>query len=75
MLRTIKRLINKRVIIHCEGNRSYEGDLIACDNELNVVLDDAEEYFNENIRYIGLMVIKGRIIFRVDIVSPSLNVN
>ncbi|RVD90881.1 U6 snRNA-associated Sm [Tubulinosema ratisbonensis] len=69
------RLLNKRVKIRCKDRRCYEGDLISYDENLNIVLDDAEQFKGEKRRFIGLMMLQGKFICQCDIISPSMNTN
>ncbi|KCZ80291.1 hypothetical protein H312_02320 [Anncaliia algerae PRA339] len=75
MKKTIKKLINNRVILHCKEGRYYEGDLLSCDDDMNIVLDDSEEFNESSRRYLGLVVFRGDYICEIEILSKKMNVN
>ena len=59
-LDALNRARNKRVIVQLKGGREYVGSLNAFDIHINVVLDDAEERENgEMKRKVGTVFIRG----------------
>ena len=59
-LDALNRARNKRVIVQLKGGKEYVGNLNAFDIHINVVLDDAEERENgEMKRKIGTVFIRG----------------
>jgi len=60
---------NKEVLVHLKGDRQLVGTLVAFDIHINLVLDNAKEMQNNEIkRSIGLTFLRGdTIIF----ISPS----
>lgn len=75
MKQEMEKFINCRVKIIGKGNRCYEGDLIACDQHMNVVLSDTEEFSGSGCknhrRYLGLCVFRGSFVVAVDIISKN----
>lgn len=73
MRQEIGELINHRVKIIGKGDRCYEGDLIAYDKHMNVVLNDTEEFSSsgckDNRRYLGLCVFRGSFIVAINVIS------
>ncbi|MEK6963465.1 MAG: LSm family protein [Nanoarchaeota archaeon] len=60
---------NKRVIVELKNSRQYTGMLKAFDIHINVVLDDAEERVdNELKRKLGTVFIRGD---TITIISPQ----
>lgn len=51
---------NKRVIVELKNNRQYVGKLISFDIHVNVVLEDAEEHVDGQVkRKLGVIFIRG----------------
>ena len=60
---------NRRVLVELKNNRQYVGKLKAFDIHVNVVLEDAEERENGDIkRKLGVVFIRGDTII---IISPE----
>ncbi len=60
---------NKRVLVELKNNKQYVGKLKAFDIHVNVVLEDAEERENGEIkRKLGIVFIRGDTII---IISPE----
>ena len=60
---------NKRVIVELKNNKQYVGSLKAFDIHINVVLEDAEERFNGEVkRKLGTVFIRGD---TITILSPA----
>ena len=59
-LDTLNRARNKRVIVELKNGRQYVGELKAFDIHINIVLDDAEERENNEVkRKLGTTFIRG----------------
>lgn len=75
MKQEIGKFVNHRVKIIGKGNRCYEGDFIACDQHMNVVLNDTEEFTRygckDNRRYLGFCVFRGSFIVAINIISRN----
>ncbi len=60
---------NKRVIVELKNNKQYIGNLKAFDIHINVVLEDAEEHFDGQLkRKLGVVFLRGDMI---TIISPA----
>ncbi len=60
---------DKRVIVDLKNNRQYVGKLKAFDIHINVVLEDAEEHVdNEVKRKLGVIFIRGD---TITVISPE----
>ena len=59
----------KRVIVELKNNSQYVGKLISFDIHVNVVLEDAEEHVNNEIkRKLGVIFIRGD---TITVISPE----
>ena len=68
-LDALNRSRNKRVIVDLKNNRQYVGKLNAFDIHINVVLDEAEEHVDgEMKRKLGTVFIRGD---TITIISPQ----
>ena len=60
---------DKRVIVELKNNKQYVGNLKAFDIHINVVLEDAEENINGEVkRKLGVVFIRGD---TITIISPA----
>jgi len=51
---------NKNVIVELKGKREYRGVLDGYDPHMNIVLKNAEEFYNgELVRKISLVIVRG----------------
>jgi small nuclear ribonucleoprotein len=51
---------NKRIIVELKNSRKYTGKLTSFDIHINIVLEDAEEYENNELkRKLGRIFIRG----------------
>jgi len=51
---------NKRIIVELKNSRKYTGKLVSFDIHINIVLEDAEEYENNELkRKLGRIFIRG----------------
>lgn len=68
-LDALNRARDKRVIVDLKNNRQYVGKLKAFDIHINVVLEDAEEHVdNEVKRKLGVIFIRGD---TITVISPE----
>ena len=60
---------NKRVIVELKNNRQYVGKLKSFDIHVNVVLEDAEEHVDGQVkRKLGVIFIRGD---TITVISPE----
>ena len=68
-LDTLNRARDKRVIIELKNNKQFTGILKAFDIHINVVLEDAEEHVDGQMkRKLGIVFIRGD---TITIISPE----
>jgi small nuclear ribonucleoprotein len=68
-LDALNRARDKRVIVELKNNRKYLGKLKSFDIHVNVVLEDAEEHIdNEMKRKLGVVFIRGD---TITVISPE----
>jgi len=68
-LDTLNRARDKRVIVELKNNKQFSGKLKAFDIHINVVLDDAEEHVDGQMkRKMGIVFIRGD---TITIISPE----
>ena len=68
-LDALNRARDKRVIVELKNNRQYVGKLKSFDIHVNIVLEDAEEHIdNEVKRKLGVVFIRGD---TITVVSPE----
>ncbi len=68
-LDALNRARDKRVLVELKNNRQYVGKLKAFDIHINVVLEDAEEHVdNEVKRKLGVIFIRGD---TITVISPE----
>ncbi|MCK9323318.1 MAG: small nuclear ribonucleoprotein [Candidatus Methanomethylophilaceae archaeon] len=59
-LSVLSQASNKNVIVELKGKREYRGILDGYDPHMNVVLKNAEEFYNgESVRKISLAIVRG----------------
>ena len=59
-LDTLNKSKGKRIVVELKGGRQYVGSLNAFDIHINIVLDDAEERENNELkRKVGTVFIRG----------------
>jgi small nuclear ribonucleoprotein len=68
-LDALNRARDKRVIVELKNGKKYIGTLKAFDIHINIVLENAEEYIEEQLkRKVGMAFIRGDTII---LISPS----
>ncbi len=68
-LDALNKARNKRIMIELKNGRQYVGTLVAFDIHINVVLEDAEELFEGEVkRKLGTVFIRGD---TITIASPQ----
>jgi len=58
-LHVLERSMNKKVSLLLKDNRILEGKLVGYDDYMNMVLEDTEETKDEQIRRLGIVVLRG----------------
>ena len=68
-LDALNRARDKRVIVELKNNKQYIGKLKAFDIHINVVLEDAEEYVDGQMkRKLGMVFVRGD---TITVISPQ----
>lgn len=68
-LDALNRARDKRVIVELKNNKTYMGKLKAFDIHINVVLEDAEEHIDGQVkRKLGVIFIRGD---TITVISPE----
>ena len=68
-LDALNKARDKRVIVELKNNKQYVGKLKSFDIHINVVLEDAEEHANNEIkRKLGVIFIRGD---TITVISPE----
>ncbi|HTZ61137.1 MAG TPA: LSM domain-containing protein [Thermoplasmata archaeon] len=55
----LERVLQQRVTLLLKDSRSLSGKLLALDEHMNLVLDDADETTAEASRHLGRVVLRG----------------
>jgi len=55
----LEKSMNKKVSLLLKDNRILEGKLVGYDDYMNMVLEDTEETKEEQIRRLGMVVLRG----------------
>jgi small nuclear ribonucleoprotein len=58
-LHVLEKSMNKKVSLLLKDNRILEGKLVGYDDYMNMVLEDTEETKEEQIRRLGMVVLRG----------------
>ncbi len=59
-LSVLSQSANKNVIVELKGKREYRGVLDGYDPHMNLVLKNAEEFYNgESVRKVSLIIVRG----------------
>lgn len=58
-LSVLEKSVNKRVSLLLKDNRTLDGKLVGYDDYMNMVLEDAEETKDEQVRRIGTVILRG----------------
>ena len=68
-LDALNRARDKRVIVELKNNKQYIGKIKAFDIHINVVLEDAEEYVDGQMkRKLGMVFVRGD---TITVISPQ----
>jgi len=68
-LDALNKARDKRVIVDLKNNKTYIGILKSFDIHINVVLEDAEEYIDKEVkRKLGVVFIRGD---TITVISPE----
>jgi small nuclear ribonucleoprotein len=57
--KVLENSMNKKITLLLKDSRILEGKLVGFDDYMNMVLDDTEETFNEEVRRLGTIIIRG----------------
>lgn len=57
--KVLENSMNKKISLLLKDSRILEGKLVGFDDYMNMVLDDTEETFNEEVRRLGTIIIRG----------------
>lgn len=55
----LEKALNTKVSLLLKDNRLFEGKLIGYDDYMNFVLEDADEIIGDNVRRLGLVIVRG----------------
>ncbi len=66
--RLLTESLGKVVLVRLRGNKVLRGVLRSFDQHLNIVLEDAEEVFENSSRRLGTVVVRGE---NVILISPT----
>jgi len=58
-LNVLERSINKRISLLLKDGRTLTGKLNGYDEYMNMVLEDTEETMNDQVRRLGIVVLRG----------------
>ncbi len=58
-LDVLERSMNRKMSLQLKDGRVLEGKLVGYDQYMNLVLDETEERFDENLRRLGTVVLRG----------------
>ena len=57
--KVLENSMNKNIRLLLKDSRVLEGKLVGFDDYMNMVLEDTEETFNEEVRRLGTIIIRG----------------
>lgn len=66
--RLLSENLGKLVLVKLRGNRLLRGILKSYDQHLNIVMEDAEEVYEEGTKKLGTVIIRGE---NVILISPA----
>ncbi|MHC1593376.1 MAG: LSM domain-containing protein [Methermicoccaceae archaeon] len=58
-LDTLSEALNTTVLVKLRGAREFRGTLMGYDMHMNLVLDDAEELLEDELKKLGTLVVRG----------------
>lgn len=75
----IKNYVNYRIEVVGINERYFEGDLLAVDDKMNLIMKDVEETSkdvqNKTVRrYLGLILMKGDFVSKINVLSKLPNI-
>jgi small nuclear ribonucleoprotein len=57
--KVLENSMNKKISLLLKDSRVLEGKLVGFDDYMNMVLDDTEETYNDEVRRLGTIIIRG----------------
>ncbi len=66
----LEQLIRHKVEIHLNDHRIFNGQLLAYDRHMNLVIEDCEEIRKNQKRALGLLVLKGEHVQSIQSIAP-----
>ncbi len=57
--KVLENSMNKKITLLLKDSRVLEGKLVGFDDYMNMVLDNTEETFKDEVRRIGTIIIRG----------------
>ena len=58
-LTVLNKTLNHRVSLLLKDGRIIEGTLVGYDEYMNMVLEDSEERYEDNVRKLGTLILRG----------------
>lgn len=58
-MNVLEKAVNGRISLLLKDGRIIEGRLVGYDEYMNMVLEDAEERIDDNVRRLGTMILRG----------------
>lgn len=55
----LENSMNKKITLLLKDSRLLEGKLVGFDDYMNMVLENTEETFNDEVRRLGMIIIRG----------------
>ena len=64
--------LNNEVCVRLKNKIEYRGQMVSCDNYMNLVLEDASEYLNDTptVKY-GPLILRGSFILHICVRQPE----
>ena len=66
-MNVLAKAMNNKISLLLKDGRMIEGKLVGYDDYMNMVLEDTEERYQDNVRKLGTMILRGN-----NVVSISL---
>jgi small nuclear ribonucleoprotein len=64
-LNVLEKTLNQKLSLLLKDGRILEGKLVGFDDYMNMVLEDCEEYHEENQRRLGTVILRGNNIISI----------